>query len=139
MRTQVVQQLFFRQKNLVGEGYFVENGFGRNAGDGLFPCRIDGQHDQGIKSAERIGKIGCEVPGTGIKVRLEDACDLPAGEDVAQGADGGPYFVGVVGIVIDISEAGGIDADVEAAPDSLESGQGFADLDGCRSVQQSRS
>ena len=79
----MVQELLLGNQHFVGEGHLVEDELGVHAGDGVFAGRGDGKQDQGVEAAERFGEFCGEVAGTGIEVRLEDAEQFPAGEDVA--------------------------------------------------------
>ena len=73
---QVRHEVFLGDKLLVGEGYLVENHLGADARNGELACRIDGQHDQGVQLAERLG----EFIGENMRlspVTLDNMRDVP--------------------------------------------------------------
>ncbi len=88
---------------------------------------VDLRDDDDVGGTEADGELVEEVSGAGVLVGLEDADESPGRFVVAEGAEGGVDFGGVVSVVVDDTEspAGGELPGADALHASVEAGEMF--------------
>ena len=88
--------------------------------DRLLTCRIDVQKNQLVHLAQRSGEISCEIPGPGIKVRLENRGQLPARENIPHRTDCCRKLLRMMCIIVNVRQLFSIQMNVKSSLDALE-------------------
>src|SRR5581483_3502420 len=86
----------------------------RDPRDGRFAGGVDIQHEHGVCRAEGGAEFLHERLGAGVAMRLEDNVDA-AVTALARGGKSGANFSGVMGVVVNDSDAAHLSLNVEAA------------------------
>jgi hypothetical protein len=133
------EKLLLGAVTFIGDSDLPEYSFRRNAGDGLFACRIDIQENEAVKLRQGLCKSLCKVTRPGVEMRLEDTGEVSVGIHSSGRTDGGGKFGGVMRIVIDEDGTGGIETDVKTSSGTGEGGKSGTDLIGRNTVEKGES
>src|SRR5581483_9017623 len=99
----------------------------RDPRNGRFAGGVDIQHEHGVCSAEGGAELLHERLGAGVAMRLEDRVDA-AVTALARGGKSGADFSGVMGVVVNDSDAAHLSLNVEAAVHAAKALQGCANI-----------
>src|SRR5262245_41111085 len=97
-----------------------------HAGDGALPRGVDVHHDEHIGLVEGGEELAAQVQRARVAVGLEYRDDAPV-ESRLGGGEGGADLGGMMPVVVDDEDAPRLAADLEAALDAREGGEGSLD------------
>src|SRR5437588_604122 len=100
--------------------------FAADAGNGWFAGRIYIEHQNCVGIRERFSEFVHEIAGAGIAMRLED--DMDAVESALAGSSqGGANLSGMMAVVVNHGNAGGLAFELETAVNAAKALQRLAD------------